>query len=47
VAWEETHHTPQLVARLFQRPRPSKITSVFGTGPEFNGVVRVATWDWI
>jgi len=40
VAWEETHHTPQLWHGAFQRPRSSKITSVFGTGREFNGVVQ-------
>jgi len=40
VAWQETHRTPQLWHGAFQRPRPSRITSVFGTGREFNGVVQ-------
>jgi hypothetical protein len=39
-AWQETHRTPQLWHGAFQRPRPSRITSVFGTGRESNGVVQ-------
>ena len=34
------HRTPKLWHGAFQRPRPSRITSVFGTGREFNGVVQ-------
>jgi len=39
-AWQETHRTPRLWHDSFQRPRPSRITSVFGTGREFNGVLQ-------
>jgi murein DD-endopeptidase MepM/ murein hydrolase activator NlpD len=34
------HDTPRLWAGGFVRPRPSRITSVFGTGREFNGRVN-------
>ncbi len=33
------HDTPRLWSGRFARPRPSKITSVYGTGREFNGRV--------
>jgi murein DD-endopeptidase MepM/ murein hydrolase activator NlpD len=33
------HDTPRLWSGRFVRPRPSKITSVYGTGREFNGRV--------
>jgi hypothetical protein len=33
------HDTPRLWTRAFARPRPSRITSVFGNGREFNGAV--------
>ena len=33
------HDTPRLWTRAFVRPRPSRITSVFGNGREFNGAV--------
>jgi len=33
------HDTPRLWSGRFVRPRPSRITSVFGTGREFNGRV--------
>ncbi len=39
-AWIKTHQTPRLWTEPFARPRPSKITSGFGTGREFNGVVQ-------
>lgn len=33
------HDTPRLWSGRFVRPRPSRITSVYGTGREFNGAV--------
>ena len=39
-AWLETHVTPRLWRDPFERPRDSHITSVYGTGREFNGVVQ-------
>jgi murein DD-endopeptidase MepM/ murein hydrolase activator NlpD len=33
------HHTPSLQSPRWTRPRPSRITSAFGRGREFNGVV--------
>jgi hypothetical protein len=33
------HDTPRLWSGRFRRPRPSRITSVYGTGREFNGSV--------
>jgi murein DD-endopeptidase MepM/ murein hydrolase activator NlpD len=39
-AWLLSHQTPRLWQGPFQRPRPGRITSVFGTGREFNGVVQ-------
>ena len=39
-AWKETHHTPRLWTLPFARPRPSRITSVFGTGRDFNGTIQ-------
>jgi len=33
------HDTPRLWSGRFVRPRPTRITSVFGTGREFNGSV--------
>ncbi|MBI4503382.1 MAG: M23 family metallopeptidase [Gemmatimonadetes bacterium] len=39
-AWLGAHATPRLWKQPFARPRPSRITSVFGTGREFNGVVQ-------
>jgi murein DD-endopeptidase MepM/ murein hydrolase activator NlpD len=33
------HDTPRLWSGRFLRPRPSRITSVYGTGREFNGSV--------
>jgi murein DD-endopeptidase MepM/ murein hydrolase activator NlpD len=35
----QAHDTPRLWAGPFLRPRPSRITSVYGTGREFNGRV--------
>ena len=39
-AWMETHRTPRLWKGPFARPRPSRITGVFGTAREFNGKVQ-------
>jgi murein DD-endopeptidase MepM/ murein hydrolase activator NlpD len=39
-AWLTTHQTPRLWHGAFQRPRPSRITGVFGTRREFNGVTQ-------
>src|SRR5204863_429686 len=39
-AWLQTHVTPRLWRDPFERPRDSHITSVYGTGREFNGVVQ-------
>jgi murein DD-endopeptidase MepM/ murein hydrolase activator NlpD len=39
-AWLTTHQTPRLWREAFQRPRPSRITDVFGTRREFNGVTQ-------
>ncbi len=35
----QAHDTPRLWEGPFRRPRPSRITSVYGTGREFNGRV--------
>ena len=35
----KAHDTPRLWSGKFVRPRPTRITSVFGTGREFNGSV--------
>ena len=35
-----SHETPRLWRAPFARPRPSRITSGFATGREFNGAVR-------
>jgi murein DD-endopeptidase MepM/ murein hydrolase activator NlpD len=35
-----SHHRPQLWRAPFVRPRPSRVTSPFGGGREFNGVVQ-------
>jgi murein DD-endopeptidase MepM/ murein hydrolase activator NlpD len=40
LAWATTHETPRLWEGAFQRPRPGRVTSVFGTAREFNGVVQ-------
>jgi murein DD-endopeptidase MepM/ murein hydrolase activator NlpD len=39
VVSRRAHDTPRLWSGRFVRPRPSRITSVFGTGREFNGSV--------
>jgi murein DD-endopeptidase MepM/ murein hydrolase activator NlpD len=39
VMGRRAHDTPRLWTRAFVRPRPSRITSVFGNGREFNGSV--------
>jgi murein DD-endopeptidase MepM/ murein hydrolase activator NlpD len=39
-AWLTAHQTPRLWQGAFQRPRPSRITGVFGTRREFNGVTQ-------
>ncbi len=36
----ETHNTPRMWSGEFVRPRPSRITSEFGTGRMFNGQLR-------
>lgn len=38
--WPRSHETPRLWSEPFARPRPSRITSSFGTGREFNGVIQ-------
>lgn len=35
----EAHHTPRLWTRPFVAPRPSRITSGYGRGREFNGAI--------
>jgi murein DD-endopeptidase MepM/ murein hydrolase activator NlpD len=35
-----SHHTPRLWRGAFVRPRPGRVTSPFGGGREFNGVVQ-------
>ena len=40
LAWSASHQTPRLWDGAFQRPRPGRVTSVFGTAREFNGVVQ-------
>jgi len=38
--WPRSHATPRLWREPFERPRGGRITSVFGTGRMFNGVLR-------
>ena len=38
--WPRSHATPRLWREPFARPRASRITSPFGTGREFNGVIQ-------
>lgn len=38
--WPRSHKTPRLWHEPFARPRGSRITSPFGTGREFNGVIQ-------
>lgn len=38
--WLRSHETPRLWRERFARPRASRITSVFGTGRMFNGVLQ-------
>ncbi|MSR06547.1 MAG: M23 family metallopeptidase [Gemmatimonadetes bacterium] len=40
VAWSRAHQTPRLWQGRFARPRTGRITSPFGTGREFNGIVQ-------
>jgi murein DD-endopeptidase MepM/ murein hydrolase activator NlpD len=40
LAWSASHQTPRLWDGAFQRPRPGRVTSVFGTAREFNGAVQ-------
>ena len=39
-AWLESHQRPRMWKTAFARPRPSRITDVFGTGRMFNGVLK-------
>jgi murein DD-endopeptidase MepM/ murein hydrolase activator NlpD len=39
-AWMESHQRPRMWKTPFARPRPSRITDVFGTGRMFNGVLK-------
>ena len=38
--WPRSHETPRLWHEPFARPRAGRITSSFGTGREFNGVIQ-------